>query len=336
MPMQSESSRTILALIDVEDDSTFDVLSAALSTVISPAFAIAVATSLPAYRAGYASEDEWLETLTEVLTDVGVSSSCAEAQALLAVLMDRGVLTSCAEQSPSVTTPTASVHGATSLDLTHGDDDPWVPGRLVLAELSEDGEWHLATLEEELPATITEAPTGRAGARRRRRADARSCSNGESSRTFRVIFLEFDKPQAVGCGTGFGVALFDQAVDDDECDQPLGVGPCQLCERELPLTFHHLVPKDDHSRWLGKRLPPGVAEAVAREAPPDAPAPAPTRALLNSWGAELCRPCHSAVHRAASNTRLAADLNTLEKLRGEPAVASWIVYARTQRHPGRG
>ena len=62
-------------------------------------------------------------------------------------------------------------------------------------------------------------------------------------------------------------------------------------------------------------------------------APAPTREFLNHWGARLCRPCHSAVHRVADNTRLAAELPTLDKLRDDPDVARWVAYARTQRRP---
>ena len=50
------------------------------------------------------------------------------------------------------------------------------------------------------------------------------------------------------------------------------------------------------------------------------------RAVLEAT-CDICRACHNAVHRAESNTTLAARFNTLELLREHEAVARWVKYA---------
>ena len=45
----------------------------------------------------------------------------------------------------------------------------------------------------------------------------------------------------------------------------------------------------------------------------------------------LCRPCHSAVHRAESNDSLADKYNTIEALRAHPKIASFAQYASGQK-----
>ena len=60
----------------------------------------------------------------------------------------------------------------------------------------------------------------------------------------------------------------------------------------MQLTFHHLLPKETHGRYLGKQLPGGVA-AAAEEAGFELAAE-PTREFLNTYGAELCRFCATA------------------------------------------
>ena len=45
----------------------------------------------------------------------------------------------------------------------------------------------------------------------------------------------------------------------------------------------------------------------------------------------LCRPCHSAVHRAESESSLAESWNTLERLREHDQVARFAAWASGQR-----
>ncbi|KAF6752391.1 hypothetical protein DFP72DRAFT_904771 [Ephemerocybe angulata] len=76
----------------------------------------------------------------------------------------------------------------------------------------------------------------------------------------------------------------------------------EICERQVPLTYHHLVPR---SAWH-------------------------TEAMLNkvAW---LCRPCHSVVHRVASNEELAQSYHTVELLLEREDVQRWQRYASKQR-----
>ena len=155
----------------------------------------------------------------------------------------------------------------------------------VLAVLKEDGEWHQAT--------------------------ALSVSGTQVL----VRFSEWGKTQE--CPRSEVVALA-AAVDDDE-ETTAGHGACEMCARELPLTFHHLVPKEVHSRFVGKTPPPGL--------PKDA---TPTREYFHSYGLMLCRPCHSHVHRFAPNLLLAQRYNSLPSLLAQPPIQKWVAWASKQ------
>ncbi|EPQ53041.1 hypothetical protein GLOTRDRAFT_79058 [Gloeophyllum trabeum ATCC 11539] len=86
---------------------------------------------------------------------------------------------------------------------------------------------------------------------------------------------------------------------------------CELCGREVPLTYHHLIPRSTHAKALKKKWHP--------------------QDMLNSV-AWLCRPCHSAVHRAASNEDLARSYYTLELLLEREDIQKWAKYASKQRY----
>ena len=160
----------------------------------------------------------------------------------------------------------------------------------VLAVLEEDGEWH--------PAVVVEA--------------ARDGSRGP----LLVRFVQWGKqqltprPQIVPLGA---------SVQDEDASASCE-GRCELCERQMQLTFHHLIPKMTHSKFLGKALPSNVAHLGA-----------PTRDFLNSYGAMLCRACHSVVHRFAPNAVLATSFNTIELLAAQPKIQAWAQHASRQR-----
>ena len=94
---------------------------------------------------------------------------------------------------------------------------------------------------------------------------------------------------------------------------------CELCYREMPLTFHHLIPKEVHARYVGKKLPTLLTKDE------------PTKEFLSSHGTLVCRPCHSAIHRTASNEELAASYCTLAALQQHPRLQKWAVFAQKQR-----
>jgi hypothetical protein len=108
-----------------------------------------------------------------------------------------------------------------------------------------------------------------------------------------------------------------QLVDEGWLGRPK---ECELCGREMFLTIHHLFPRSEHDHLL--RHPPS-------NLPPDTPFT--KRDLLVTHRAWLCRPCHSAVHRTASNRELALEYWNIEKLMGHDGIRKWAAYAAKQR-----
>lgn len=108
------------------------------------------------------------------------------------------------------------------------------------------------------------------------------------------------------------------AVDVEEEDEDDGYnsdktyddGECVLCERVMPLTFHHLIPRTTHKKMMKKY------EMTKKE--------------LNH-GIMVCRPCHSAIHRFIDEESMALEYPTLEKLLEHEKVLSWIPYVRKQK-----
>jgi len=133
---------------------------------------------------------------------------------------------------------------------------------------------------------------------------------------FGVLFLEYGKPQDTPVNS---IRLMEMVVDDEEAEEALQLGKCEMCDREKLLTFHHLIPKDAHSTYLKKRLPPGIEGE-------------PTRHFLNTYGTMICRQCHSFVHRIAPNSELAKEYNTLQKIMDEPSVQAWVKWVGRQDH----
>jgi len=77
------------------------------------------------------------------------------------------------------------------------------------------------------------------------------------------------------------------------------LGTCELCEREnVQTTVHHLTPKEFGGTWM------------------------PT--------ANLCVPCHKQIHALFENEELAVRLNTIEALRKEKKIASFLKWIRKQ------
>ncbi len=91
------------------------------------------------------------------------------------------------------------------------------------------------------------------------------------------------------------------------------LGPCALCGRSMRTTFHHLIPRKMHgNKWFRKRF---------------------TRERMTQ-GADLCRPCHSAVHAFIDEKTLGREYNSVGALLGHPEVARFVAWVRTQP-PGR-
>lgn len=95
-----------------------------------------------------------------------------------------------------------------------------------------------------------------------------------------------------------------------EAFETMKTGPCALCGRTAPLTFHHLIPRKVHRR---PRFARGYSKAeLAR-------------------GVDVCRLCHRAIHRFHDEMTLARDLNTLDALREDEQLARHAAWAAKQR-----
>jgi len=165
-------------------------------------------------------------------------------------------------------------------------------GDLVMAVLTEDDSWHEAFVDQNLAEGM-----------------------------HRVIFLEYGKPQ----DTATQNIRRQDDIELDDADGELREGDCELCQRHLKLTFHHLIPKDTHPTYLGK---PGQLASIGIEGEP-------SRGFLNTYGTMVCGQCHSNIHRLAPNHVLAKEYNTLPKIKEHPKIQRWMEWASTQAPAGR-
>lgn len=94
-------------------------------------------------------------------------------------------------------------------------------------------------------------------------------------------------------------------------DDVLSSDECELCERVMPLTEHHLYPKDQHKRLVKKSKM--------------------TSDFLLKNTAMVCRPCHSAIHKTFTNKQLADRYYSIELLCEEQPILDWIEFARKQK-----
>lgn len=221
------------------------------------------------------------------------------------------------------------------------------PGTDVLALLPQDGEYHPATVvcrakTQVAPACEDKSSSGASGSRlgvtpgrKGRRAAAKAAAAaaavqqqvGTSARGAGVFAKRKDEAETSqdaavvvnffefgGLEVTVPLAKIIPLSEDSEAggddDEDAGSGSCELCGRDsVRLTRHHLRPRQLHARLL--------AQGVGRE-------------TLNLT-TNLCRSCHSMVHRAESNMDLALRFNTIEALRTHPVLARWAVYAARLR-----
>ena len=90
-------------------------------------------------------------------------------------------------------------------------------------------------------------------------------------------------------------------------------GTCLLCERDgLRLTRHHVVPRARHNKKVKREL---GADRNKTE-----------------W---VCRPCHGQIHRLYSEKQLEREFNTIELLKAQPDVQTWIAWIQKRPHVGK-
>ena len=131
---------------------------------------------------------------------------------------------------------------------------------------------------------------------------------------------------------------------DDEDDKIIGDGECVLCERYIQVTRHHLIPK---STWT--RLERSFRNAILDTKRPTShflgtddngfllegvTDVKEVRQKILTRTCDVCRPCHSTIHRTHDNMTLAIHFNTVEKLLTDETILKFCKWANKQR-PGK-
>ncbi|KAF4040168.1 HNH endonuclease domain-containing protein [Phytophthora infestans] len=159
-------------------------------------------------------------------------------------------------------------------------------GKSCLVVLEEDEEWHPARITKHIGENDDES-TG----------DNRPIE-------VEVEFIEFGKKQ---------IAREDEVVLDEDVagreDAEDMTGLCEMCERPMNLTAHHVIPRVTHSKYLRQGY---------------------TKEFLNTC-IMICRQCHSKIHSVEDNKTLAREYNTLDKIMQHPEIIAWVAYARKQK-----
>jgi hypothetical protein len=106
---------------------------------------------------------------------------------------------------------------------------------------------------------------------------------------------------------------------------------CEICEREVPLTYYHLIPRSTHAKAAKKKWhPPSMLNSVAWLCRCVAPRyfVYVSQIFLTSTDA---RPCHTVVHHVATNEELAQHYFSVSLLLERDDIRRWGKYASKQR-----
>ena len=143
-------------------------------------------------------------------------------------------------------------------------------------------------------------------------------------------------------------------IESEEDDDGMYIkdGECELCEREIPLTRHHLIPRSTWPRLEVKIL--HALEALERNNEEKAinimgeglahlledydtnlPGDRSTQRQYTKQQLQrvclICRHCHNAVHRAHDNLTLALEYNSIDKLLQDEAIYKFCKWASKQK-----
>ncbi|CAI5745697.1 unnamed protein product [Peronospora destructor] len=160
-------------------------------------------------------------------------------------------------------------------------------GKSCLVLLEEDNAWH--------PARITKHFED---------SDDEDTADADRPIEVEIEFIEFGKKQVV---REDGLVLDEDVAGREEVEDMTGL--CEMCERPLNLTAHHVIPRVTHSKYLRKGY---------------------TKEFLNTC-IMICRQCHSKIHSVEDNKTLAREYNTLDKIMQHPEIIAWVAYARKQK-----
>lgn len=103
---------------------------------------------------------------------------------------------------------------------------------------------------------------------------------------------------------------------------------CEICEREVPLTYHHLIPRATHKKVLKKKWHP---EEMLNSVAWLCRFVGELSLSYTHYRCFVCRPCHSMVHSVARTEELAREYYTIDLLLARDDVVKWRNYAAKQR-----
>ena len=86
---------------------------------------------------------------------------------------------------------------------------------------------------------------------------------------------------------------------------------CELCNRSITLTFHHLIPKKVHKRR-------DIQEMFSKEE-------------CQQRGLWVCTDCHSTIHRTLDHKDLGLVYNSREKLLEHEGISKFVTWVAKQR-----
>ena len=92
--------------------------------------------------------------------------------------------------------------------------------------------------------------------------------------------------------------------------QESGADACELCQRQVPLTFHHLIPRKVHRRPRFKKN--YSKQELAR-------------------GIRICPLCHRGIHSLYDEMALACRFFSIDLIRQDPAISRHIAWASKQK-----
>lgn len=144
----------------------------------------------------------------------------------------------------------------------------------------------------------------------------------------------------------------DEIEDEEEDGEALFDGECELCDRYIRLTKHHLIPKSTWPRLQTRLhhaseaieegdmnkallvLGPGLSYLADELSSNRGDNKRNTIKHILHRTADICRPCHSTVHKAHENLDLALSYSTIELILADSQIAKYCKWANKQR-PGR-
>ncbi|GAB9466008.1 hypothetical protein Gpo141_00003394 [Globisporangium polare] len=258
------------------------------------------------------TQEEELEYVAELVLDVADEHASADATALAGVLVETLEDASSFLKSDSLPELSAQLVALLRPSEASQDDEKvrrreahieslrvqYAVGKRCLAVLEEDDEWHPAVISRQVNPEEENA-TGAQKAITKRKKQKRG-----PPFHLEIEFIEFGKKQVM--------LMEDVVLDEDRADRESELdtsGLCEMCERPMNLTAHHLTPRVTHARYLKQGY---------------------TREFLNTC-IMICRQCHSKIHSTEDERTLAREFNTLEKIMAHPEIVRWVSYARKQK-----